>query len=115
MRMTYIKNGETLSYDAARCTGCRECVEVCPHAVIAMRDGKATVVDREACMECGACAQNCAAGAIRVTAGVGCASAVIQGMIRGTQPTCGCGGGVASSRSSCGGATASSGSSCCGN
>ena len=101
MRMTYIMNGQTLSLSAERCNGCRECVEVCPHAVFAMKDGRAVIVDREACMECGACAQNCASGAIRVRAGVGCASAVIQGMLRGTQPTCGCGGGDASKGPSC--------------
>lgn len=106
MRMTYLKNGETLSYDAALCTGCRECVEVCPHAVFAMADGKAYVADRAVCMECGACMKNCAAGAIKVTAGVGCAAAVLQGMLRGTEPSCGCGGecdsaGKASSKSCC--------------
>jgi hypothetical protein len=30
-----------------------------------------------------------------VTAGVGCAAAIIGGMLRGTQPTCGCGGSAA--------------------
>jgi hypothetical protein len=41
-------------------------------------------------MECGACARNCAAGALTVKAGVGCAAAVISGAIRGGEPTCGC-------------------------
>ena len=90
MHLRYLKNGETLRYEPSLCTGCRECVEVCPHAVFAMADGKAEIVDRGACMECGACMRNCAAGAIRVTAGVGCAAAVLQGMLRGTEPTCGC-------------------------
>ncbi len=91
MRMTYLKNGETLSLDRALCTGCRECIEVCPHAVFDMEGGKATIADRLSCMECGACMKNCAAGAIKVKAGVGCAAAVIQGMLRGTEPTCSCG------------------------
>ena len=55
-----------------------------------MQEEKAAIVDRDACMECGACALNCAAKAISVDAGVGCAAAVIQGMIKGTEPTCGC-------------------------
>jgi hypothetical protein len=42
-------------------------------------------------MECGACAMNCAPGAITVRAGVGCAAAVITGALRGTEPTCDCG------------------------
>ena len=104
MSTTYIKNGQTLSLDAARCNGCRECVEVCPHAVFSMTDGKAAIVDLGARMECGACAQNCASGAIRVKAGVGCAAAVINGILRGTKPSCDCGGNAASSGSSCCGA-----------
>jgi NAD-dependent dihydropyrimidine dehydrogenase PreA subunit len=94
MKMTYLKNGETLFLNSDLCTGCRECIEVCPHAVFAMEDGKAAIVDRAGCMECGACMKNCAAGAIKVTAGVGCAAAIIQGMIRGDAPSCGCGGGT---------------------
>jgi NAD-dependent dihydropyrimidine dehydrogenase PreA subunit len=101
MRMTYIKNGQTLSLNPELCNGCRECVEVCPHAVFSMRDGKAEIADREACMECGACARNCAAGAIAVKAGVGCASAVIQGMISGKEPSCGCGGTKGTDDSGC--------------
>jgi NAD-dependent dihydropyrimidine dehydrogenase PreA subunit len=101
MRLTYLRNGETLALDAARCNGCRECIEVCPHAVFAMNGGAARIVDRDACMECGACARNCAAGAITVTAGVGCAAAIIGGMLRGTQPTCGCGGASAAGKREC--------------
>jgi NAD-dependent dihydropyrimidine dehydrogenase PreA subunit len=89
--MTYLKNGETLSLNSALCTGCRECIEVCPHAVFAMEGGRAMIADRLSCMECGACMKNCPAGAIRVKAGVGCAAAVIQGMLRGTEPACSCG------------------------
>ncbi len=92
MQLRYMKNGETLVLDADSCTGCGECIEVCPHAVFAMSDGKVEIRDRGACMECGACARNCAFGALRVTAGVGCAAAIIGGMLRGTAPTCGCGG-----------------------
>lgn len=107
MRMTYLKNGETLSLNGALCTGCRECIEVCPHAVFDMEGGKAVIADHLSCMECGACMKNCAAGAIRVKAGVGCAAAVIQGMLRGTEPSCACGG------SETKGAAASSKASCC--
>ncbi len=96
MKMRYLKNGETLSLDVALCNGCRECIEVCPHAVFAMNDGKARIADRESCMECGACMRNCASGAIRVKAGVGCAAAIIKGMIPGGEPTCGCSAGTAS-------------------
>ena len=92
MRMTYIRNGETLKLDPELCNGCGRCIEVCPHEVLVMTGAKAQIADRAACMECGACANNCEPGAIKVRAGVGCATAVISGMIRGTGPDCGCGG-----------------------
>ena len=111
MRMTYIRNGDTLVLDRGKCNGCGRCVEVCPHEVLVMADKRAQIVDREACMECGACAMNCETGALKVSAGVGCAAAVIQGMIRGTAPQCGCGG------PSCGGPSAgdpAGSTGCCG-
>jgi NAD-dependent dihydropyrimidine dehydrogenase PreA subunit len=105
MKMRYLMNGATLSLESTLCNGCWECIEVCPHAVFAMADGKAAIADRESCMECGACMINCAAGAIRVRAGVGCAAAVLKGMLQGTEPTCGCGGSTvnASSKAGAGG------------
>ena len=53
------------------------CTQVCPHGVFVLEGKKASVTDADLCMECGACAMNCPAGAIEVEAGVGCASAVI--------------------------------------
>jgi NAD-dependent dihydropyrimidine dehydrogenase PreA subunit len=96
--MKYLHDVVTLKLDPAKCTGCGLCVEVCPHAVFAIENRKAIITDRDACMECGACARNCAAGALTVKAGVGCAAAVINGAIRGGEPTCGC----SSSKACCG-------------
>jgi NAD-dependent dihydropyrimidine dehydrogenase PreA subunit len=87
--MRYIDGVVSLRLDSERCTGCRLCTQVCPHAVFEMRDGKAVIVDRDACIECGACAMNCAWAAITVEAGVGCAAAIINGWIKGTEPNCG--------------------------
>lgn len=89
--LRYLKNVVSLRLDAARCNGCRMCVIVCPHAVFVVENRKAVIVDRDACMECGACSQNCPEDALTVNAGVGCAAGVIQGAIRGTEPTCDCG------------------------
>lgn len=89
MKLAYLRNGESLTLDADKCRGCRQCIEVCPHAVFAMEGGRSSIHDRGACMECGACALNCAHGAITVRAGVGCAAAIIGGMLKGTEPTCG--------------------------
>jgi NAD-dependent dihydropyrimidine dehydrogenase PreA subunit len=78
----YLKNVATLELVSERCTGCRRCVEVCPHGVFTINDRKAQINDRDACMECGACARNCPAAAISVDAGVGCASGMINEWLR---------------------------------
>jgi Fe-S-cluster-containing hydrogenase component 2 len=44
-----------------------------------MENGKAAIVDKDRCMECGACALNCPFTAISVEVGVGCAIAIING------------------------------------
>jgi NAD-dependent dihydropyrimidine dehydrogenase PreA subunit len=88
--MKYLKNVTTLKLDVDKCVGCGLCVNVCPHAVFEIIDGKAVIKDLDACMECGACAKNCAVLAIEVRTGVGCAYGVIMGMVKGTEPTCGC-------------------------
>jgi NAD-dependent dihydropyrimidine dehydrogenase PreA subunit len=88
--MIYLKDVVTLHLEPEKCTGCRMCINVCPHEVFELRDRKAMIADRDRCMECGACVRNCPAGAIRVNAGVGCAAAVINGMLKGTEPECGC-------------------------
>jgi NAD-dependent dihydropyrimidine dehydrogenase PreA subunit len=93
--MRYLANVVTLAYDPSKCTGCARCAEVCPHGVFVMsgpspEGNRARLMDRDLCMECGACQANCRFGAIRVNSGVGCASAIIAGALRGTAPTCGC-------------------------
>ncbi len=89
--MKYLANVATLKYASEKCAGCGRCVEVCPQGVFLMQDKRAVVTDRDRCMECGACAKNCDFGAITVNSGVGCASAIITGMLTGSEPTCGCG------------------------
>jgi NAD-dependent dihydropyrimidine dehydrogenase PreA subunit len=91
-RDRYLRNVVSLALDEERCTGCGVCETVCPHGVLVVED-RAEVVDRDACIECGACALNCPAEAISVKAGVGCATAIIVGALKGTEPTCGCCGG----------------------
>ncbi|MEA3462498.1 MAG: mercury methylation ferredoxin HgcB, partial [Bacteroidota bacterium] len=80
----YLRNVATLEYDASKCIGCRLCVEVCPHMVFRMAEKKAVLVNRDKCIECGACVLNCVPGALKVKQGVGCASAVIYGFLNRT-------------------------------
>ncbi|MFH2098999.1 MAG: 4Fe-4S dicluster domain-containing protein, partial [Pseudomonadota bacterium] len=51
----YIPGVSTLKLDDALCVGCGDCETVCPHGVLVVRERKAIVVGRDACMECGAC------------------------------------------------------------
>lgn len=90
--MRYLAGVSTLRFDPKRCSGCGRCVEVCPHEVFAMVNGKAVLADRDRCMECGACRNNCASAAIDVRSGVGCAMALVNAMVarRGGIPECGC-------------------------
>ncbi len=89
--LRYLEDAVTLSLDAEKCNGCRQCTLVCPHGVFAVGDDKrAYLADRGACMECGACALNCSTGAITVEPGVGCAAAIIHSWIYGGEPSCGC-------------------------
>lgn len=92
MKHKYLKNVVTLQLDAEKCKGCGMCTDVCPHGVFTINAEKAMITDRDACMECGACEKNCPFGAIEVKNGVGCAAAVIKGLLTGSEPTCGCSG-----------------------
>ena len=89
-RFLYLTGVVTLVLDATKCNGCGICTIVCPHAVFEVRGRKAAIHYKDRCMECGACAKNCEAGAITVKSGVGCAAGIINGILRGTEPTCDC-------------------------
>ena len=88
--MVYLKDVVTLQLNSEKCTGCRMCIKVCPHEVFELIGKKAVIKNRDYCMECGACMINCPEGAIKVNAGVGCAAAVMNSIIKGTEPECGC-------------------------
>jgi NAD-dependent dihydropyrimidine dehydrogenase PreA subunit len=88
---TYLKNVASLQVNRELCNGCRLCVMVCPRNVLAVIDQKVNIQKLDSCIECGACMMNCSEGAIFVKSGVGCAAGVINGIVRGTEPSCDCG------------------------
>lgn len=92
MKHKYLRNVVTLKLDIEKCKGCGMCTNVCPHGVFIIDSEKAAIADRDACMECGACEKNCPFAAIEVKSGVGCAAAVINGLLTGSEPVCGCSG-----------------------
>lgn len=90
-KQLYLRDVSTLEYNESLCIGCRMCLEVCPHNVFRMEGKKVAINDRDRCMECGACMINCSTNALQVKQGVGCATAVIYGFFKGTEPSCDCG------------------------
>lgn len=78
MRLRYIKGVATVKTEMLLCTGCGRCVDVCPRSVFMLNRKKAYIVDRDRCMECGACAKNCEPGAVTVESGVGCAQMILS-------------------------------------
>jgi len=48
--------------DKEKCTGCGQCVDICPAEAITLDNDIAVVSDE--CIECGACADECPTGAI---------------------------------------------------
>ena len=86
----YLPGVVSLSLCEEKCNGCGICIKVCPHEVFELSGRKARIIRKDYCMECGACAMNCQQEAISVRSGVGCASGIINGILRNTEPTCDC-------------------------
>jgi formate hydrogenlyase subunit 6/NADH:ubiquinone oxidoreductase subunit I len=50
--------------DRALCTGCGDCIDICPTQALSQVEGKATVIRPEACNYCAVCEDICPTGAI---------------------------------------------------
>ena len=53
--------------DQNKCTGCGNCVEICPSEVYGMEEDKSNPVHPEECIECWACVNECPAKSIQLT------------------------------------------------
>lgn len=58
----------SIKIDNKNCNGCGDCVEICPCTVYELKNGKAVVVDIDACTGCRLCEKGCPTGAISVSA-----------------------------------------------
>jgi len=88
--LVYLSDVVTLQLCTETCNGCGMCVKVCPHDVFELSGKKAGIINRDYCMECGACALNCPTNAISVKSGVGCAAGILSGILNNAEPSCGC-------------------------
>ena len=78
IKFRYLKDVVTLELNQVQCNGCGMCKAVCPQQVFTIENRISSITDRDACMECAACARNCPTEAIYVRQGVGCAYAVLM-------------------------------------
>jgi len=77
--LRYLENVVTLQLILKPVNGCGMCVNVCPHGVFGIQDRKAAIIDKEVCMECGACAFKLSGECNQSTNPVfGCATAIIM-------------------------------------
>jgi NAD-dependent dihydropyrimidine dehydrogenase PreA subunit len=52
--------------DHDKCTGCEECINVCPSDVFELQNGKSEVVNGDACVFCESCVEACPEAAVTV-------------------------------------------------
>jgi NAD-dependent dihydropyrimidine dehydrogenase PreA subunit len=58
--------GWTVTVGTDKCSGCGECVDVCPVEVYELQDGKSVAVNEEECLGCESCVEVCETNALTV-------------------------------------------------
>jgi NAD-dependent dihydropyrimidine dehydrogenase PreA subunit len=53
--------------DKEKCTGCEDCISICPVDVFEMEDEKSVPVNEEECIGCESCVEACEQEAITIT------------------------------------------------
>lgn len=56
-----------ITIDQEKCTGCGECVDICPAEVLEMKDGKSDVANIDECLGCESCVETCPESAITLS------------------------------------------------
>jgi len=56
-----------ISIDKEKCTGCGECVDICPAEVLEVVDEKCKVAKADECLGCESCVETCTEAAIQVS------------------------------------------------
>ena len=56
-----------ITIDKAKCTGCGECVDICPAEVFEMVDEKSEPANIDECLGCESCVETCPEDAITLT------------------------------------------------
>lgn len=56
-----------ITIDKEKCTGCGECVDICPAEVLEMVDEKSEVANIDECLGCESCVETCPENAITLT------------------------------------------------
>lgn len=56
-----------ITIDKEKCTGCGECVDICPAEVLELADEKSEVANIDECLGCESCVETCPESAITLT------------------------------------------------
>ncbi len=76
-----ISSEKHLSFLAAKCIGCGFCVRICEHGAHEMLDGE-HLLDRNKCLVCGKCAEECYAQALEIVGRVATVDELIDEVLK---------------------------------